>query len=1123
MKKDPRRLPFGIMKILQGTLMAMMAMAFLAIPVASNAQEISTTVRGTVLTPDGAPATGVSVSVTDTRTGSVRRVTTGGNGQFNIRGLPVGGPYEIRVQSGQYQDALVTDVYTNLSAPSSFSIALGAAGEEIEEIVTTARMVATAEMAIGPGTSFNLDDIESVPSIARQIRDVIRADPRVSLGRADNGAGYGINCMGGNSRSNAFTIDGAIANDGFGLNEGTGTSARFALPVPYDAVASVSVEFAPLDVQYGQFKGCAINMVTKPGTNEFFGSVFYLMNDEGLTGKKLNGSRVISDPFEDLNYGFEFGGPIIRDKLFFYVNYEETDEGGIQNTGPIGGGFANERFLTVAEAEAIGAILNSQYNRNVGDIVRVLPQTSERIFARLDWNINDQHRAEFTYSKLEELNLDPDDLGFDGFTFRDNFEFEGIDQDTVSVRLFSNWTDNLSTEFRYSSFDVTDIQGPAGGGEAQDPNPIPRIQVEDGAGDVILTSGPGFFRSANDLQYTVDQLKLSADYVVGDHTLTFGFEQESRDVFNLFIPNATGTIVFDDVTALQAGTANEITLLGSFTQDPIDAAAAFKRDINTFYIQDQWQVNDSLMVIAGIRLDSYDSSDRPIDNPLFEQRYGIDNTQTFDGLEIVQPRIGFTWEMPSSKWGQTQLTAGYGVFGGQDPTVHFANSYQNFGGAIGFGASFFAPCTAADLQVTDGTGQFTGLPDCVRVAAANSANANAGSVAAVDPNFDLPEDHRFHIGLTHYMESDIEFLNDWKVRLEYIYTKHKNAPNWIDLTQTPSGVILPDGRPQFMGIDPLLPGCDATFNGIGQGFSGSEIFPGGACDDESNENQDILMTNGPEGDTRVISLILGKDFVFSDKTSFDMSLGYAYTDSKTGNPVNSSTATSSYEEVAVVVPNQVGLAPNLWANKHNITLRARLKHYFLDNHPTTFSFFFNRRSGRPFSYAYEDDTGEEYFGDSDDESRILIYVPTGPTDPLMDFSNLSQAEIDGLFAFIEASGLGRYAGGIAPRNAFNAPYSNDLDIRIKQPIPMWGDHQLDIFFDIENVLNLFSDSNNIRRYPHTDDVQEAARLLEIQQFGAPVNNFNQFEITRWYNEGFNWFRDVDDSVYRIQLGVQYRF
>ena len=218
----------------------------------------------------------------------------------------------------------MTDVFTNLSAPSSFSIVLGAE-TEIEEIVTTARMVATTDMALGPGSSFNLDDIESVPSIARQVRDVIRADPRVSLGRADNGAGYGINCMGSNSRSNAFTIDGTLVNDGFGLNEGTGTSARFAFPVPYDAVASVSVEFAPLDVQYGQFKGCAINVVTKPGQNEFFGSAFYLINDEGLTGDKLEGDRVSSDPFEDLNYGFEFGGPIIRDKLFFYCLLYTSD------------------------------------------------------------------------------------------------------------------------------------------------------------------------------------------------------------------------------------------------------------------------------------------------------------------------------------------------------------------------------------------------------------------------------------------------------------------------------------------------------------------------------------------------------------------------------------------------------------------------------------------------------------------------------------------------------------------------------------------------------------------------------------------------------------------------------
>ncbi len=1103
---------------------ALAAVVMLTAPVASNAQEISTVIRGTVMTPDGGPAAGQTVIVTDTRSGSVRSVTTSNAGAFNVRGLSVGGPYTIRVQSNQYEDALVTDVYTNLSAPANFQIALSA-DTEIEEIVVVASQVATTEMAVGPGSSFDLDTIESVPSIARQIRDVIRADPRVSLGRSDNGAGYGINCMGGNSRSNAFTIDGAIANDGFGLNEGTGTSARFAFPVPYDSIASVSVEFAPLDVQYGQFKGCAINVVTKPGRNEFYGSAMYFYNDEDLTGDKLDGVTVSSDPFEDKNYGYEIGGPIIQDNLFFYGSYEKTDEGGIQNSGPIGGGFANEDWLTVQEAESIGAILDSQYDRTVGDIVRTLPQESERWFLRLDWNINDQHRAEATYSHLEELNLDPDDLGFGGFTFNDNFEYEGIDQDTWSVRLFSNWTDNLSTEFRYSSFDVTDIQGPAGGGEAQDAVPIPRIEVEDGDGSTILTSGPGFFRSANDLQYTVDQIKLAADYVWNDHTFTVGFEQESRDIFNLFIMDATGTITFDDIDALTAGAASEIVMNGSYTQNPIDAAASFKRDINSFYVQDQWQINDSLMLVAGLRFDSYESDDNPILNPVFEERYGFDNTQAFDGLEILQPRIGLTWDMPTNRFGETQLMAGFGVFAGQDPTVHFANSYQNFGGAIGFGGHFSSACAADPdvLQVIDGSGNFTGIPSCVRQAAADDANSNTASVAAVDPDFDLPEEHRYHIGLNHFMESDISFLDGWQVRLEYIHTEHKNAVNWNDLRITPSDIVLPDGRPKMMEVDPLLLGCDATFNGPGQGFSNAGGL-GGPCDDSSNSNQDIFMTNGVEGDTDVISMILSKDFDISDKTSFDMSIGYAYTDSDTGNPVNSSTAGSSYEEVAVYQPNQVGLAPNLWANEHNLTISGQLRHYFFENHATTFSFFFNRRSGRPFSYAYEDDTVEEYFGDSDDESRILLYVPTGPTDPLMDFSNLDQVEIDGLFNYLNHTGLSAYAGSIAPRNEFNAPWSSDLDIRLKQAIPLWGDsHSLDIILDIENVLNLLDDGNNIKEYPDTDDVQEAARLLEISERSPAIDNYDQFEITRWYDEGNNWHRDVDDSVYRIQLGVQYRF
>ncbi|NIA27388.1 MAG: hypothetical protein GWP02_04970, partial [Desulfobulbaceae bacterium] len=482
MKNKYRFFRSSLVRLLQGGVAATLAIVLLAMPVASNAQETTTSVRGTVTAPDGGPAVGVAVTVTDTRRGNSRTVTTSSSGAFSVSGLVVGGPYTIRVQSSQYQDALITDVYTDLSAASSFSIPLAESDEAIEEIVTIASMVATAKLAIGPGTSFSLEEIESMPSIARQIRDVVRIDPRVSLGRNDNGAGSGINCMGGAPRSNAFTIDGSLAIDGFGLNEGTGTSARFAFPIPFDTVASTSVEFAPLDVQYSQFTGCAINVVTKPGSNEFHASAVYLYNDDNLTGSKLNNDRVISDPFEDTNWAVDVSGPIIKDKLFFFLAYEETDEAGIQNRGPSGAGFADElSFITVDQANEIKDILLNQYGRDVGDIVRTLPQTSERTFLRLDWNINDDHRAELTYTKLDELNLDPDDCcgSFNGFTFRDNFEYEGIEQDTISLRVFSNWTDKFSTEFRYSTFDVIDIQGPAGGGEAQDPNPLPRIQVED--------------------------------------------------------------------------------------------------------------------------------------------------------------------------------------------------------------------------------------------------------------------------------------------------------------------------------------------------------------------------------------------------------------------------------------------------------------------------------------------------------------------------------------------------------------------------------------------------------------------------------------------------------------------
>lgn len=285
------------------------------------------------------------------------------------------------------------------------------------------------------------------------------------------------------------------------------------------------------------------------------------------------------------------------------------------------------------------------------------------------------------------------------------------------------------------------------------------------------------------------------------------------------------------------------------------------------------------------------------------------------------------------------------------------------------------------------------------------------------------------------------------------------------------------------------------------------------------------MTNGPSGSTHSISIQFAKMFTLGERTTLNLSLGYAWLDAKYASPINSSTAGSSYEEVAVRVLNQPLNGPGLWANKHNIVLRAQFEHEWRDGYPFSVAVFLQTRSGRPFSYTYEDDTVEDYFGDSDDEERILLHVPTGPDDPLYDFSNLSDSDVADLFAFLNSSGLSQYAGGIAPKNGFNGPWNTDMDIRFQQDFRLpWGwadqDHSLSVFFDIENALNLFfGDDANIFDYTNTGDIEEGVRVLEVGRAG--LGNTDQFVITRWYDEGIN--QDVDDSVWRLQLGIRYRF
>lgn len=1122
----------------RSALLASAAISALAAPIAVEAQQTTSAIQGMVTTPENKAATGVTVRITDSRTGTNRVVTTNETGSFNIRNLSIGGPYSISFSAEGFENKTITDIFLSASSLKRLDFTLtakGAQSDYVEEITIKASTATFGFTALGPSSSFTKAEIRNLPSISRDVNDIIRLDPRVQF------QGGGVSCLGSNNNFNAFTIDGVRAGDGFGLN-GTGNLGRNTFPIPFDALGEANVEFAPVDVQYGLFRGCQINVISQKGTNEFSGSAFFLYNSDALRGSEISGQPDVEADFDRFNWGADLGGPIIEDKLFFYVAYEEFTNAAIQDEGPAFAGFSRALDTTVSgnpitqnDLDRFSSILEDSYGRDPALLTlgRTLPLTNRRFFGRIDWNINDNHRLEASYARLDELSERADGLGNDVFTFRDSFSTEGTNSDAFSLRLFSDWTDNLSTEVRVSRQSVTDNQDPLGGGEAQDAN-IPRISValtEDflslnpffGQG---LTSGPGIFRSANQLDYTTDQVRLKADYVAGDHLFTVGYELDSLEVFNLFIIDATGTIFFDGLDSLEAGNASGFSFNGTFTGDVNDAAASFTRDIHTLYVQDKWQVNDRLELIAGLRYDWYDSADSPIENPVFVQRYGFTNTQSFAGLDVVMPRFGLNYDAPEEIFGDTTFSAGAGVFSVAGPTVWFANSFQNFGGAIG--SANTSNCDAADLQVLN-NGQFTGIPQCLRDAASVSALQNTGRADAVDPNFQIPSQVRLNISADHTTDfGGNGFFDGWNIRTDVIYSVLQNGVDFVDLTLSPllgaDGLpeTTPDGRVRQQAIDPLLAGCNAVFVGPRIGFT--NVTP--ECN-AGGDDQDILLTNvdGSGGRTINASIQLSKSFTLGDATSLDVRGGYAFSDVTLLNTGSNATATSGFEENARFGPNQSVVGPAAFQNAHAFTLAATLEHEFFESYPTALTLFWSGREGNPYSIVFDDNTSSATFGDSDNEARILAYIPTGPNDPNVDFSGLASDEVTALFNFIDDNNLSRFAGGVVDRNSQRNPWNMDIDLRFKQDFPgFFANDRFQLFIDLENFLNFVDSGIGRQQFVDNGDVGEAVPIVR-----AFLNDQGQYVFTDADNRlGVNQdplgiFTQANATLWRINLGIRYEF
>ncbi|QPQ56134.1 TonB-dependent receptor [Allosphingosinicella flava] len=1146
-------------------------------PVAAYAQQITTEIGGQVTDQTGASLSGATVIVTDTRTGAERTFTTGADGTFSARGLTTGGPYTVTATIPGYQGQTVEQVFTNLQGETRLTFALESeqtAGDNT--IVVTGSRVGLTQLATGPGTSFGEEVLANAPSFNRDVRDIIRLDPRVSLDRDDGGSGQDrISCLGGNDRGNTFTVDGIPQSDVYGLND-TGFSARSSTPLPYDAIRETQVQFAPFDVDYGQFTGCAINVVTKSGTNDLRAGGFFEYSDASLRGKKV-ADRDVAAIRPEKRWGVSLGGPIIRDTLFLFGAYEHHEAGQSQDDGPAGAepAYANPQTgITEAQFNEIREVLRSTYGIDTGDLVYSRDYTSDRYFLRGDWQINDDHRLEATYQRLEEATVRPDDL-FTGNSpqaiGRNTFHISGTLSNYYSGRLYSQWTDNVSTELRYSRSEITDRQDPIGGGEAQSDNPIPRIIVgiDNPTGpDGAVLAGPGNSRSANDLRTKVEQYRAVINLDAGNHRFKLGAELNEADLFNLFVQNATGTLVFRNIADLRAGrlspgtvptnractsattTTTPVNIIngctygafGNFTPtgDITEAAAEFKRSLYSVYAQDDWSMNDALDVTAGVRIDWYDGG-RPDYNPVFERRYGIPNNTSFSNIDpVILPRVAATYDLGDfSLFRRAQVRAGVGVFSGGDPLVWFGNAFQNDGSTFATGNSSATGCPRGQISVlTNGT--FTGVPQCIQAAAQASAAAGQGNTQSIDPDIQMPTVLRANIGFeTELNFASSGFFSGWDLDADYIYSKYRNPFTLVDLAQAVNPArglngFTRDGRPIYTSIDLLATGCngklvDAGAPPVYENLT-SQCFTG-------SRGGELMLTNSDGYRSQIASFLLSKNFeggVITEGGSTYITLGYAYTDAQDRRNMYNSTAGSNYSLSAAFDRQNPAASTGFYESRHNIAFSANFRNEFFSDLGTSLSLSFVARSGRPYSLTF---TGNGVFnttnGGLTSNDNALLYVPSGIDDP--NISPLSNAtEVAELVEFVNSLDCAReYRGASIKRNSCRNDWYFDLDLTLSQELPGPGrlfgrNDRMRAFATVDNFLNLLDKNWNVQNRRNFSGLQDVASLGSRTVNGIVYNGVDadgRYIINTFTGDTFDSDNGVNisSSVWRLKVGLSYEF
>lgn len=1150
---------------------------------AAYAQETTSAVRGDVRAETGEPIAGAQVTITHGPTGSVASEGSDNVGVFDLRGLRIGGPYTIEVVADGYEGQRLDNVFLEVGVPFEYEFALT---PSVNEIIVTA--IGGRSAAVGSSSLLNRDDIAGAVSISRDIRDLARRDPLVSQNsRGDQG----ISIAGSNPRTNRITIDGVQAQDDYGLNTG-GLPTRRG-PVSLDAVSQFSVEAAPFDVENGDFIGGAINIVLAEGGNSFEGSAFTNFLNEGLLGTRIDGVTVDNTITQE-NYGASLRGPILPGRLFFALSGETYSSADASSTGPAGGGFASgitgpngvANSMTAADIAAVTNVFTTIYGSTypLGSIPLTKPVTDEKYTGRFDFDITDDHRATFTLRHsesgvIQRTNINSTTAGLDS-----QWYLTGEDDYTTAFQLNSNWSDRLSSEFRISLRDYTRLQEPPAGQEFADirvcstPTNVdaststPQINCRTAGGQTAgsVRFGADQFRHANFLHTENRQAQASAEYQLGDHLLKAGAQWQNTEVFNLFVQDSEGTYYFDSIAQFAAGRASQLIYNNSLTGDPNDAAAAFDYDVNTVFASDTWDVTDDLTLSAGLRYDWYTMSDEPALNDNFVNRFGYDNQTTYDGLDVLMPRLSFTYDATSD----LRISGGVGLFSGGLPDVFLANSFSNTG--------ILTNSLTFERNQTNGPGgtgtlvETTGVVNCAN-AAAVYGNAtlgfytgpqvcNAALNVPVNANFgqDIPIEVRAAqqgstaaaASIVNALSPDFEMPSVWKANLTGRWDFHRNFRLGADLFafQDDVGLAFRDIRAQPLIINgqrALTPDGRLRYDGLTTAqrtaIVGVTPVPTNipvASNGSISANRDLESFN--PGETP-FSWIASVSLMGEWDNGVEAGVSYTYQDVEdySSSARFSSTASSLYGgQFAAFDPNVAESGRGQEEIEDSFKYSFGWRHNFIGDLATRFTLFGEWRSGRPLSFTMNAGGGRNPTLGVNRGSQ-LAYIPDlsgtltqtagaatpSTADDIFSLSSDSTVTFDSATTYNRLVGLvdmfDLQEGRISPRGEGDNPDIHRLDLQISQEFPgLVRSHRTRLTFDIANVLNLLNDEWGV-----IEEYGESVNLYNVTCAGpnGALGNAGIASCETYRFSGaadpnaVTTARNTDLSRWVIQVGLRYDF